>query len=130
MQVTLLDCFVWSSLPFQTADICCHASKTKPVNIPEHAQSLITSCQEWQKTLATAAAHFLVYETAEMESELLTSTCLNGLDGAVISLGIHLTVSKNDTLINHIEQNFISAAIALCALAEVSLHTSCPLVVQ
>lgn len=118
-QVAVLDCFAWSILPLQTTDIHRLASVSKPTDLPEHALSLISSCQNWQKTLVTAAQHFLVHETAETESANLQSSNSQQPDGAVESLGFRLMVSKNNTVVNHIEQNFISAAIALRGLAEV-----------
>ena len=119
MQVAVLDRFVWSSLPLQTTDIHRHASITNPCAIPEHALSLISSCQKWQETIATAAANFLVHEK-EIESPQPNPSNCQQADGAVESLGLRLAVSKNDTLVNHVEQNLVSAAIALRALAEVS----------
>lgn len=118
LQVALLDHFVWSSLPLQTTDIHRQASGSIARDLPEHALSLIESCHNWQKTLATAAANFLVHEKPDKDSGLVNSAT-HQTDGTVVSLGMRLAVSKNDTLINHIEQNFVSAAIALRALAEV-----------
>lgn len=118
LQVAVLDRFAWASLPLQTTDIHRHASESIASKLPENALSLIESCEEWQKVLATAAANFLVHEKPDKDSVPVNSSAQQS-DVAVVSLGTRLAVSKNDTLVNHIEQNFISAAIALRALAEV-----------
>lgn len=122
LQVAVLDRFVWSSLPLQTTDILRHASNSHSCDLPDHALSLIGHCKNWQKTLATAAANFLVHENPEKEPATLQTSNSQQCDAAVASLGMRLAVSKNDTLVNHVEQNFISAAIALRSLAEVNYN--------
>lgn len=121
LQVAVLDRFVWSNLPFQTTDIHRLAAASKSSNVPEHVLPLISSCQEWQKTLSTAATNFLVHETTENDSTRPSPSNDQQADGAVVTLGTRLGVSKNDSLVSHVEQNLISAAIGLRALAEVYL---------
>lgn len=116
LQVALLNHFAWSNLPIQSTQIHRLASASNSFDLPEHIRYLFTASQNWQKTLATAAANFLVHKKPEIGSGDQNSP---SSDAAIVSLGMRLAVSKNDTLVNHIEQNFISAAIALRGLAEV-----------
>ena len=120
MQVALLDRLVWCCLPWEVSNIRRNTAHPKKDGPPENAQSLITACQDWQSTLAHAAIHILTYEKAENDPELVKTTTSLGPDSAVNSLGLRLAQSKNGVLVNHIEQNFISAAIALRALVEVN----------
>lgn len=123
LQLALLDRFVWSRLPMNT-NIHRLPSRAKPSNLPESVQSLFKSCREWQSTLATAASNFLVYEDVSNDTKVTEKTKLQGPDNAVISLGTRLAQSKNGVAVNHIEQNFIAAAIALRGVAEVNTYNS------
>ena len=123
LQVALLDRAVWCSLPSTTSDVRCNPDRPKRgAVIPEHAHALLTACRDWQPHLARAATQFLTHENLSKnpDPELASTTTSLDPDGAVASLGLRLAQSQNSTVVNHIEQNFIAAAIGLRALVEVS----------
>ena len=122
MQVVLLDRFVWCSLPRKTSNIRRNSDCPEKEDLPENARSLLTSCWDWRSLLAQAATHCLMYDRLrnEPDPELARTVTSLDPDEAVVSLGMRLAQSKNDVVVNNIEQNFIAAAIALRALAEVS----------
>ena len=123
LQVALLDRAVWCSLPSTTSNVRCNPDRPKRgAVIPEHAHALLTACRDWQPHLARAATQFLTHENLSKnpDPELASTTTSLDPDGAVASLGLRLAQSQNSTVVNHIEQNFIAAAIGLRALVEVS----------
>ena len=122
LQVVVLDRLVWCSLPRKTSSIRRNPDRPKKEDLPENARSLLTSCQDWRSLLAQAATQCLTYDKLQNEPDpeiARTATSLDP-DDAIVSLSMRLAQSKNDVIVNHIEQNFIAAAIALRALAEVS----------
>lgn len=119
LQVALLDRFVWCRLPLSTTHNRRLTSVGSIDDLPEHIQSLYNSCKQWQPTLASAAAHFLVHERIEADPAMIKAGDPADPSTAVESLGYRFAQSKNKVHVNHIEQNFIAAAIGLRALAEV-----------
>lgn len=128
LQVALLDRLVWCSLPRKTSSIRQNPDRPKKEDLPENenARSLLASCREWRSLLAKAATNCLTYDKlqSEPDAELARTATSLDPDEAVVSLGMRLAEAKNDAVVNIIEQNFISAAIALRALAEVSTFFS------
>ena len=128
LQLALLDRFVWCSLPRTTPNVRRNPDHPRKVDLlPEHARVLLESCRVWQSHLAQAATQFLTYDelSKNPDPKLARETTSLDPDGAVVSLAMRLAQSQNDVVVNHIEQNFIAAAIALRSLVEVSVSLTC-----